>query len=352
MLQEQFVKVMRENSPLENETGEQYFLRLSKIVGLKAQYTKKKIGIILKRNKYPAGINGLRDFLSSDSSIIQDNTFEEKKGFSWRDSIKPLRSLQNQFSGARRSTNYPVIKIDTKKPICVVLLADLHAGSWGTDYDLFVQITDELINTPNLYAILAGDLLQMAIKMRNVKEVSDNALPPKWQLYFLDSWLKDVYQKVLFSTWGNHSVMREEAGSGFSMYAHIFEQYVPYSNGIAHADVQVGKELYKFAVSHFFKGNSIYTYTAGHKRYVRDHGHDREIVLAGHTHQPETSQYMISDKEKVALNCGSAQTNSGYAKRFYSLKTRPIFPCVVLHPKEHLVIPFWSVRHWLALQPN
>jgi len=66
--------------------------------------------------------------------------------------------------------------IQTNVPICVVAIGDWHMGSWGTDYDLSQACTEEIINTPNLYVIIVGDMLQMAIKLRGVLEVSDNAL--------------------------------------------------------------------------------------------------------------------------------------------------------------------------------
>jgi len=341
---------IQQNPPLETETTAAYSKRLSNFMHITPTAVVRRMCRLMKKNRFREGINGVREFLSSgiQSTVVEKN--EIAQDFDWREATFHLQGLQKQFGKSKRSTNYPKIKIDTTDPICVVLLADLHMCSWGTDYELFKQITDELIHTEGLYTILAGDLLQMAIKLRGVLEVSDNALPPKWQMAFLDSWLKEVHHKVLFSTWDNHSVMREENQSGISMYAHIFENHGLYSNGIAHADLEVGKQLYKIAASHFFRGRSMYNPVHGQIRYSKWEGQDRDILMAGDSHVPGVLSYTEGGREKLAMNCGTLQTNSGYAKRFFSLTTHPKFPCVVLFPDEFRFVPFNSVADWLRFR--
>ncbi len=328
------IDFVRNNPPKDSEIGKDYFHRLAKIRGVTPSGLSRGVELMLKRNGYKQSVNGVRDLIKGKGGPSIASPLPGFKEFDWRTSIKSLQSLQAQFQESTRSTNTPYIEIASDDPICIVLLADLHSGSWGTDYDLLVKITDELVQTPNLYAIMAGDIIQMAIKLRGVKEVSDNALPPKWQMAWLDSWLNYIYPKVLFSTWDNHSVMREENAVGYSMYQHIFEQYTTYSNGICHADVKVGDQLYKLAVSHFFRGRSMYNPVHGQMRYGRQEAHDREVILAGDSHTPGLMKYTEGGKVKVAVNCGSLQTNSGYAKRFFSLTTHSGFSLHCFAPRQ------------------
>lgn len=216
-------------------------------------------------------------------------------------------------------------------------------GSWATDYDLFCHITDEIISTQNLFVILVGDLLQMSIKLRGVLEVSDNALPPKWQMRFLESWLIDIKHKVIASTWDNHSVMREENASGFSQYANIFGRHVIYHDNIAHIDITVKDQVYKLAASHFFRGRTIYNPCHGQMRYMRMTANDREIAIAGDSHVPGILVYEEGGIKRTAINCGSIQ-HGGYGKRFFSLLNSPVFPCFRLSGLEHSVVPYWSVK--------
>lgn len=271
--------------------------------------------------------------------------------FHWRDAIPIMKSMQNLAKEASGSQDHSNWKIKTDSEICVVIIGDLQLGSWATDYDLFLEITREILETPNLYVIFVGDLMQLAIKMRNVLEVMDNLLTPKLQMQFLDSWLMDIKHKVIASTWDNHSVMREEAVTGYSVYAEIFKRHTIYHNGIGHLDITVGEIEYRWAISHFFRGKSILNRTHAPARYMRHEAQDRDITAQGDFHEPGMSKYNESGRDKIAIVCGSIQTNSGYGKRFFSLTTCPAYPCVVLNPKEKVMTPYWSVKEWLMANP-
>lgn len=274
-------------------------------------------------------------------------TTDKKVGkFNWRSILTPLQDLQEQFKKAKGSQDISNWHIDSNEPICVVVLGDLHLGSWATDYEQFKEITDQLVNTPNLYAILVGDLLQMSIKLRGVLEVADNALPPAFQYMFLEDWLKEVKHKVIASTWDNHAVMREENQAGRSEYAEIFCRHTIYHNNIGHLTIGVGEQKYNLAVAHFFRGRSMYNPLHGHFRYMRETAHDRELVMSGDSHVPGVAVWDIGGQQKVALNCGSIQ-NSGFGKRFFSLFNAPVFPCVTFDPFDHLMTPYYSVKQWL-----
>lgn len=289
--------------------------------------------------KKERGAKGNRFIVTSDKKI---------SNFNWRDPIEPLKALKKVFDNGKASQDFAKWSIKTDSDICVIVVGDLHAGSWATNYDQLVQITDEIINTPNLYVILVGDLLQMSIKLRGVLEVSDNALPPKWQLLWLESWLQDVKHKVICSTWDNHSVMREENATGYSRYADIFQRHVIYHDNIGHIDVFVNDNVYKVAAAHFFRGRTMYNPCHGQMRYMRMTANDREICIAGDSHEPGIVVYNEGGtKKRVAINCGSTQ-NGGYGKRFYSLINSPIFPCFALGGKERYITPYWSVKEWLS----
>lgn len=333
-----WIGVFQSNPKKENETTTAYQRRIAKEYGVSDGTIRKaySVHVTSKKNR------DLEQYKTED--IATDKA--ELGDFNWRDAIQPLQDLQKQFKAHKGSQDFATWEIKTKKPICVLVLGDTHMGSWATNYERLIQITDEIINTPNLYVILVGDLLQMSIKLRGVLEVSDNALPPYWQIRFLDSWLQSIKHKVICSTFDNHSVMREENAVGFSTYAEIFKRHTIYHSGIGHIDVKVGKEVYKIAVAHFFRGRTMYNPCHGQMRYIRMEAHDREIVAAGDSHVHGVVHYMEGGKERLTLNCGSIQ-NSGYGKRFFSLKNQDYFPCFTLDPNEHRFVGYRSVSDWL-----
>jgi hypothetical protein len=330
-------ELFKNTSPDGYKSKEEYYRYIAGVAKTSPAYVKK---IYLEKKQTAQE----RD---SDQYLDPNISTDKKVGkFYWRDIIEPLKDLQTQFKEAKGSQDIANWNIKTDAPVCVVILGDLHLGSWATDYDMFCEITRELIETPNLYAILVGDLLQMAIKLRGVLEVSDNALPPNIQYMFLESWLKDVKHKVIASTWDNHAVMREENQAGRSEYAEIFCRHTIYHNNIGHLTIGVNEQKYELAVGHFFRGRSMYNPLHGHQRYIREMADEREFIASGDSHVAGIAKWDIGGKTRVALNCGSIQ-NSGYGKRFFSLYNAPIFPCVTFHHDEHQMTPYWSVKEWL-----
>lgn len=277
-------------------------------------------------------------------------TFPDKRhgDFDWRRANQHIAEMQAISEGAKSSQDTASIHIASDSPIGIIFLSDAHLGDWSTDYDLFERITDEILSVPNLYIALLGDMAHMAIKLRGVGEVMSNLLPPEMQLAYYESWLSEMQDRIILSTWDNHAVEREENGSGLSAFKKLQAKYVPYSNGIGHPDITVGGETYKLAVSHRFRGRSATNPCAGPRNYLVNEAHDREIAAQGDSHVAGVLQFTHGPAEKIAINTGTVQLRSPYARRYFSLTTHAVFPVLELHPDQHLAVPFWSVKAWLA----
>lgn len=274
-------------------------------------------------------------------------TSDKKVGhFDWREANRLIASMQQFRHRAESSQDEANIAFDVDHPICVICLSDLHVGSWATDHDLLESVTDEILSTPHLYIALLGDIQQMAIKMRSVMEVADNLLPPEYQNLYVESWLNDIAHRVLFSTWGNHDVSRGEDQSGYSRLADLMKRRTIYHGGIGHVNITVGGETYRIAASHRFRGYSIYNPLHGQMRYLKMVAFDREIAMAGDSHEPGFIVFTHGPQTKLAINTGSIQS-SGYGRRYFSLIHHPIFPCFEIYPDRHIFVPYWSIEAWL-----
>jgi hypothetical protein len=145
-------------------------------------------------------------------------------------------------------------------------------------------MTDEIIETPNLFIALVGDPLEMAIRLRSVAEVCAQIFGPDKQMQFIEDWFKEIEHKVAFATWCNHVLEREERQAGFSLLKHLFAKQVVFFDGIGHADVHVGKQVYAVAASHKFRGYSYMNPCHAGQTYMRFQGVDREISVMGDIH--------------------------------------------------------------------
>jgi len=263
--------------------------------------------------------------------------------FNWRDWTRQAQAMQTLKAKDSKTQDHAQWSIETDSPIYVMAFGDQQIGSWGTDYEAFERITEEIKNTPNLYVILTGDMLQMAVKMRSVVEVMDNVIPPKQQFLILEAWLQEIKHKVICAVWCNHVTMREENVLGWSPTAKLLADNVIYHNHIGHIDINVNDQCYKVAVSHFFQGRSMYNPTHAPMRYLRMNAHDRDIAIQGDFHVPGIQRYTEGGKDKLAVVNGSIQTNSGYAKRFFSLKTFNHMPVIRLHHEKKQFTPYMTL---------
>ena len=278
---------------------------------------------------------------------VEINADKKVSDIHWRELSNFMKHKQDVNRKASYSQDFANIEIKTDKPACLLNLCDIHFGANGVDYELLEAYTDEIIKTEGLYVVLTGDLLETAIRMRNVKEVV-NQLEPELQIAFLESWLDDIKDKVLWATWDNHTASREESVTGFSVYKRIIgkEKQIVYHNGIGYVDLKVGEVTYKFVTSHKFNGRSMLNALHGQQRYMRFEAIDREIAMSGDSHKVGFAWYYDGDMERLAINGGTLHVNSGYAKRYFSLFSIPEFPCVVLYPDEKLFVPFKNLHVW------
>lgn len=274
---------------------------------------------------------------------------KKEASFHWTDLVDLDRQMSAVQETLRQSQDFAQVHLPAAEPQAITFISDWHAGSWGTSlqtiYDKTVQILEN-----NLWVACLGDMLQMAIRLRGVLEVSDNKYSPRTQVKFLESWLEDIAPRLLWATWDNHSVIREEEAVGFSSYAELFKDKTIYHSGIGHLDLTVGDETYKFATSHKFKGNTGSNPTGGQQRYMLNEGLDREIAVAGDSHRPGLAVYTNGPMRRYAINTGTLQHESGYAKRFFSLYSQAAEPVLVLFPNTHQVIPFFSMEDYFAMK--
>lgn len=270
---------------------------------------------------------------------------------SWRELIEPLTAMQETLARASSSQDEARIVIPAEDWFPLACISDFHIGSWGISYRRLQEVTDLLLRLHERFGLrlaVLGDMLQMSIKLRNVLEIGDNALPTRVQMKALQSWVMELAPLILWSTHDNHSVEREEAVTGFSWYAEIFKDATIYHSGIGHTDLVVGDVEYKIASAHRFRGRSVNNPLASQMNYLRREAPDRDVVVAGDSHQPAIMHYVDGGKERVVANCGTLQTNSGYAKRYFSLFTSDAMPVIVFSPDHKRMATYFSLEEYSA----
>lgn len=278
--------------------------------------------------------------------VIQSN--KKKADFAWREWAEHAEKTQELYRRASVSQKFATIKLgDGKRPICLLPFSDQHIGSRGMSYGIFRKMTEEILETPNLYIGIMGDLAEFAIKLRSVAEICAQIFGPDKQMQFVADWFDEVRPKVAFVTWGNHEDERTEKQAGFGVMKWIMGKEAVYFDGIGHADIVNGKQTYKLAVSHKFRGYSYQNPCHAGMRYMRFQGVDREIAWMGDIHQPAYIQYYDGPVERVSGVAGTLNIDSTYATRYFSIFTQPRFPCLRLDHAGHDFHVYKNLASWL-----
>jgi hypothetical protein len=272
---------------------------------------------------------------------------KKRAEFEWREWNDLAEKTQELYRKASRTQTFATIKLgDGKNPACLVPFSDQHWGARGADYKIFRQMTEEIISTPNLYVGLVGDEVEFAIKLRSVAEVCAQIFGPDKQLQFMEEWVKEISPKLVFATWSNHPVEREEKQVGYSQIKNILADNTVMFDGIGHADIVVGKQTYKTAITHKFRGYSYQNTCHAGQRYMRFEGIDREIAIMGDIHQPAYNCYFDGPARRLSLVAGTLNTESLYAKRYFSIFSQPEYPCIEFRHDCHEFTPFPTLGSW------
>jgi hypothetical protein len=272
---------------------------------------------------------------------------KKKADFAWREWADYAEKSQDLYRRASVSQKHALIELgDGKQPVCLLPFSDQHIGGRGVDYKLFRQMTEEILADPLIYLAIIGDLAEFAIKLRSVAEICAQIFSPEKQMRFVEDWFEEISPKVAFCTWGNHEDERTEKQAGFGVMKWLMGKRAVYFDGIGHADIKVGEQVYKIAASHKFRGYSYLNACHAGQRYMRFQGIDREIAMMGDIHTPAFMSYYDGMIERLSLVAGTLNIGSLYAERYFSIFTQPQYPCIVLHPKVHAFTPFKNLAAW------
>lgn len=274
----------------------------------------------------------------------------------WREAFTHSKNGQRLKNKASWSQDKAIINIQEKykinTPIVVQFISDLHIGSIATNYDALREITDGVINTPNLFWILNGDLTETTVNFKNALSVHSQVLTPEMQHDVLESWLDCIAPKVLSAGWDNHGVEREEKWGAMSNIKRMLNRRFIYHNGMGEISIEHGKARYDLIVSHKVAGYSIFNQLHGAKRMMRLQFPRADIFVTGDKHTPDIETYYEGEYKRAAIMSGSFKIEDGYSKRYFSLYAHMDMPAIVLMPDKKYFSVHMNAMEALTVAKN
>jgi len=274
---------------------------------------------------------------------------DKKEGVTnWReylDLAKKKKGLKKKSSWTQDVAN---ISLTTKKDWVVVQpLSDTHIGSFATDYELFEQYTEEIKKEPLLYTCLIGDMTDHFVNFRNMAAVHGQILSPQEQQMVFASWVDEIKDKILFSTWCNHSEF-EEKFTGFNSIKYILERKSIYFNGIGVCHLKVNGVRYDICATHKTRYFSSFNLTHGLLQLARKDVQGMDIYIGGDKHEPAMTQAPVGGKMTTLIQLGTLKTDDTHSKRYFSYHSNPEMPCFALNTKTRKILPFSYLEDALA----
>ena len=190
-------------------------------------------------------------------------------------------------------------KFPGRENITIYPIADVHLGSRECMETEFIEFINYVKNTPNVYLILGGDLIDNGLK-NSLTNVYRATMPPSQQKREMANILAPIAHKVLAAVSGNHerrSSRDSDDDVTYDILAKIDREEV-YRENMAFVKLQFGDQngdgktnpTYMLVVSHGAGGGrttSGAVLRAEQFGMVIDGGVDALIV--GHTHKPFTT---------------------------------------------------------------
>ena len=283
---------------------------------------------------------------TKDNSLRHVNKQAETRHFHWKEWSKEIQKVQSLKGKAGWSQSSAEAEIKSKKPIIVQFIGDLHFGSSGADYKVLEEITKRIQSIDNLYVVLLGDVVDNFFNgFRTSTAVFGQVMTPEEQLYFIESWLNDISDKLIATTWGNHDAWYEGSRHGYNPLKSLQAKHCPYFNGIGRINLKLNDIYYTMCVSHFFKGNSQWNPLHPMIKYSALQGGGKngmaDIYAQGHIHEPALQQQYMHGKLITYLRCGTLKVEDGYSARYFTHnKYKVDFPSVLLDHKKKHVVPY------------
>ncbi|RLI55097.1 MAG: hypothetical protein DRP09_11085 [Candidatus Thorarchaeota archaeon] len=190
-----------------------------------------------------------------------------------------------RFQDRQEVVNQPYqnVEYDFFAPIVINLIADGHIGHPATDYKRLEQEADEIVQTPNSFVFLLGDMIN---NMNwNPGQMEEMEQTPE-QIEYFRSYMDYLasYQKLLLVVRGDHDGWLLK--SGFDMLAEASERYGAHATaGVTQVKANVGAQEYKVGVAHQLPGHSMYNKTHPQVRAERFGGlRGADVIASAHNH--------------------------------------------------------------------
>lgn len=233
----------------------------------------------------------------------------------------------------------------------IMVMGDLHVGDPNCDLEMIRESVAWLMDAPNRYAVIVGDLFNAALK-DSVSDVYGEAMTVKESRKMLVRLLSPAIGRILSVVSGNHDHrVRKAVGDDIAEITCI-EAGIPYHDSQAFLDISLGKWQhmasnpkpqpvhYALYATHGFGGGRMVGGKANNLLRLGDIV-SADIYCSGHTHTPLVipqvrweanlrSGNIVEASRLFVATGASLDRGNGYAVRFGFPALPKLWPIITI----------------------
>ena len=338
-------KVDRSQHAVESSRIRPYWTK-ERIEEFKDEYSKTDTRILMKKYGVSYGRIGK---LANEFGILKERkkTKEIDWGIEDLPSYNELMTLsieeQKILDKLLKQSEVNRFSIDTKLPIAVSYVADLHLGHPGVDYAGVDKVVDLICNTDGLYVYFGGDGSENFLSYMGAGMASGglNQQQIVRQRALLIRMLQKLSDKIIaFGSSPEHTGWSRII-TGVDDLADIAKRLnIIYTDVGGALELRVGEQVYFIFRTHRFKFQSTFNLTHASKQLWRLGKYDADIVIVEHKHNAAIEKFMGHGLERIAIRTGTAKIYDDYARKFGFYGQKFENPTVILFPEERRMIEF------------
>lgn len=245
-------------------------------------------------------------------------------------------------------------RFPTTDDIHLHFIADVHLGAREHKEREWADFCDHILDDPNAYLILGGDLINNGTK-NSISGPFDDIMRPREQKIVMAQMLKPLTKRILCGVPGNHEGRSGRDADDDPMYDIMCKLNLEdlYRENMAFVKLQIGKAsrkdlpVYVLAVVHG-TGGGIWTGAAVNRNERFGYTIDgADAILVGHTHKPYVAQpgkiFIDPHHNKVSIRpfkiivATSWMDYGGYAARKQMLPASYAPQIITLHGNKKLI---------------
>lgn len=214
-------------------------------------------------------------------------------------------------------TNHVEIRLPRES--CIAFIGDTHLGSPNTNYKRLKKEIYKIVETPDTYVMLMGDLIDAFFwnpaQMEQIEQVPEQIKIMRSVVDFLSD-----HKKLLVGWSGDHDGWAKRMGTnvqtGFSQRTGAY-----YLQGMGFVSLYIGEQEYKITGAHRLPGHSMYNKVHGQLRAEKFGGaRNSDLIISGHTHKKGIAIDGIAEfggktRQVTYMSIGPYKSEDDYSKK-------------------------------------